>query len=675
MLALAGRWSTGARLTVLVILLLVPGLLATWSYTATIDGEIGFGERELAGTRVLAAALDAMAATTAGEAPDLAALRRAVEDAGELDVDAAWQDVESAAASADPASPAGRAQLDAALAGFVTAVGDDSNLILDPDLDSFYVMDALVVQLPKALQAATEAATPTTGQGTALISARALTAGRLSSAADAVTSDVDTAVGNTGRTGLRDELAGLTAAVAAAGALATRLTETLGSTAPADPAAVGEAAADAAGPATEALAALLTTRVDGLQRRRDLTLAVTAGGLLLAVWFALGVRWRTRRDVALALESVTAMAEGDLGERPLPESRDEFGSIGRALEVARQRLAQQDRELHEAREDRERNLMRVFAQQRLSQQHVRRQAQRAIDETAEAVIRELTEVMGHVEAVRRAAGAIEEQVAAADGIMRVMVGQAEEAGGVVQRLGDNLRDVAGMAHLISGVADQTKMLALNATIEAARAGEAGRGFSVVAGEVKQLATETASSTERITATVRSLEQDTAAMLESVTGVGHGVVEVNGTTATLGDVARQQYELVRRLDETVGDALDRMQSMSSVAEKLERRDAERVPAQGFAEVTAAGTVHAAQLRDLSTTGARLEADDPVPVRVGQVVRVDLPLGADGVTVDAEVVRERRDQGVHELGIRFVRLGEPATRRIDQYLAAVAGTARV
>jgi methyl-accepting chemotaxis protein len=669
-LALAGRGSTGARLSVLVVLLLVPGVLATWSYTATMGGQIGFSDRELGGTRVLTAALDAMAATTAGETADLGALRRAVEADGELDVEAALHDVESTAAAADAASPVGRAALAGALASFVTAVGNDSNLILDPDLDSFYVMDALVVQVPKALRAAADAATTPTQQGTALVSARSLLAGALSTAASAITSDVDTAVRHSERLQLRTELADLADVATAATALATEVTGTLGSTAPADARPVGGAAATAAGPAAEALSALLTTRIDGLRRNRSLTLGVTVGGLVLAVWFAAGVRWRTRRDVALALDGVTAIAEGDLTARPLPDSRDEFGAIGRALDATRRRLAQEQQDEGESRGTRERNLLRMFAQQRMSQQHVRRQAQRAIDETAEAVVRELTQVMAHVEAVRAAAETIDAQVSAADGITRVMVGQADEAAGVVQRLGDNLRNVAGMAQLISGVADQTKLLALNATIEAARAGEAGQGFSVVAGEVKELATATASSTERITETVSSLEQDASAMLASVTGVGSGVVEVNGTTATLGEVARQQYDLVRRLDESVGDALARIRSMGSVTERLERREAERLPAKGFAEVTVAGQVHAAELRDLSTTGARLEADGQVPVRTGQVVGVDLPLGTDGIVVEAEVVREVREGGVHELGLRFVRLSEPATRQIDQFLATAA-----
>jgi hypothetical protein len=111
-------------------------------------------------------------------------------------------------------------------------------------------------------------------------------------------------------------------------------------------------------------------------------------------------------------------------------------------------------------------------------------------------------------------------------------------------------------------------------------------------------------------------------------------------------------------------------MGSVTEKLERREAERLPAQGYAEVRFANEVRVAEFRDLSLTGARLEADDVVPVKVGDVVSVELPVGTAGVVVDAEVVRERRDSGVHELGIRFLRLTGAVAEQIDQYLAAAA-----
>ena len=669
-LALAGRWNTSARLSVLVVLLLVPGVFATWSYTSTIGGQIAFSDRERTGARVLTAALQAMAATAAGERVDLDAVRRAALAEEDLKLGAALDEVATAAAAADNASPAGRTRVNEALAGLVTAVGNDSNLILDPDLDSFYVMDALVVQLPKALRAAAQAAVPPTETGTAQISARTLVAGELSSAATALRGDIDTAVKQTAKDGLREELAPLAALADGVTSLATQVTAGLGTGATPDPAPVGRLAADAAAPATAALDDLLRVRVDGLADRRDITLVVTVTGLLLACWFALGVRWRTRQDVALALDGVTAIAAGDLTERPVPESRDEFGAIGRAVETARLRLADQDRLIVETRESREQTLMRTFAQQRLAQKHVRLQAQRAIDETAEAVVQELTEVVGHVEAVRAAANAIDAQVVTTNGITQGMVVQAGEASEVVSRLEHNLRSVAGMARLISGVADQTKLLALNATIEAARAGEAGRGFSVVADEVKQLATETAGSTEQIAATVSSLEADAGAMLTAVTGVGGGVGDVTGTTAALAEVAQEQRMLVDRLDKTVGDALNRIRSMGSVTERLERREAERLPVNGVAEIHRDGATHAAELNDLSATGARLVADQALPVQKGQVVRIVLPLGHEVVSVDAEIVRDRRDAGGQELGIRFVRLDPAEAARIEAFLATAA-----
>jgi methyl-accepting chemotaxis protein len=189
--------------------------------------------------------------------------------------------------------------------------------------------------------------------------------------------------------------------------------------------------------------------------------------------------------------------------------------------------------------------------------------------------------------------------------------------------------------------------------------------------VPPLAPTTASSTEKITATVSSLEHDAQAMLTSVGTVGVGVGEVTATTAALSDVARQQHELVERLDRSVGDAIKRMQSMGQVTEKLDRRESERLPASGFAEVRIGGTTFAAEMNDLSTTGARLSAQEILPVKTGDTLTVDLPLGStDGVVVTAEVMRERREDGVHELGVRFVQTRSAEMARVAAYLATAA-----
>jgi methyl-accepting chemotaxis protein len=102
---------------------------------------------------------------------------------------------------------------------------------------------------------------------------------------------------------------------------------------------------------------------------------------------------------------------------------------------------------------------------------------------------------------------------------RVAVADAERGLGTVSSLRTSSDEIRHAVDLINQVAAQTRLLALNATIEAARAGSAGRGFGVVANEVKNLANETSSSSGQIMNQVNTVQQsaaDAIAVLEAVT---------------------------------------------------------------------------------------------------------------------------------------------------------------
>jgi hypothetical protein len=104
-------------------------------------------------------ALTALASTVAGRRADLSALHTEASAHPELQLHNQWEAVATAddALHGGAGTPATRVVLAAALANLITQVGNTSNLILDPDLDSFYVMDTLVVQVPRSLVAAAAA--------------------------------------------------------------------------------------------------------------------------------------------------------------------------------------------------------------------------------------------------------------------------------------------------------------------------------------------------------------------------------------------------------------------------------------------------------------------------------------------------------------------------------------
>jgi methyl-accepting chemotaxis protein len=156
----------------------------------------------------------------------------------------------------------------------------------------------------------------------------------------------------------------------------------------------------------------------------------------------------------------------------------------------------------------------------------------------------------------------------------VAVGRSDHARTTIATLAEAVARVGQVTTLISEIASQTNLLALNATIEAARAGDAGKGFAVVASEVKNLATQTARSTEEINRQINEIQSITQ---ETVRGMD----EVSGTVRTIDEIAssiaaavEQQHaatsEIARNVTETANGAREvstRIAEVSGEATRL------------------------------------------------------------------------------------------------------------
>lgn len=314
----------------------------------------------------------------------------------------------------------------------------------------------------------------------------------------------------------------------------------------------------------DAQVAELEKEVDA--RQRDMLLSIIGIAVVVLVVIAIAglVLARTLLKPLLAMKANLddiAAGEGDLTRRLPDTGHDEIGELGRSFNRFVDKIHGLVRQIAGMTEQLTSLVAQVDSQAQRAEQAMQRQRQET-DQVATAINEMSSAAQEVAHSAQNAAHAAHQTDSEGQQARRVVDGSVQQihalvsdirsSGASLDSLQSDVQSIVGVLSVIRSIADQTNLLALNAAIEAARAGEAGRGFAVVADEVRALASRTQQSTQEIQGMIdrlqRGTEEAVAAMRrsseagdgtsEKATLAGQSLDAISGLIATINSMNAQ-----------------------------------------------------------------------------------------------------------------------------------------
>jgi len=497
---LNSRWSFGARLALISALFCAPVGLLLFLFIQASAAQIGFSSKELDGARYLDRVWPAV---VKGEPAPSAEGR--------------FGEGEALAAVRSAATPYARAS---AAADLITAVSDGSNLTLDPDLDSYYMMDAVAFRLPAVHKAARELeAAFASGDRDRIV----LAAEHLSMAASQSSASLAAA--------MKNNAAGLTRAAMAQRAQAFIVAadqvsrESQAFLSGASIARPGFDALDAELSATwrasnRELSRLLVVRIDGFQHQLVLHLALTAAALAAAGLLSFLIARGLSARLGALLAAMGRLSDGDTGvEIPCLDDRNETGRIAKALAVFRDGIAERNRLQGEAAVAHERNAVKLREVEAAFTEAGR-------DQTAAlaALTRGLSD-MAQGDLTTR----IEAELAADYARLR------DDFNATAQRLQDTLQAIAGKA---SGVLSNSQEMAQASDQLAERTERQAAGLEQTAAALDQITAtvgRTATGAQQASESVSAARAEAAAGSEIMERARQAMAEIEASSAQIAHI--------------------------------------------------------------------------------------------------------------------------------------------